>query len=86
MKALFLLIKYSGDSIRNHIDMENITDDLLKELGFDISKEPFTKGRTKVYKNYVRDGSGDYNGYIVEHPKMKRVDIKEELIDFIISN
>lgn len=82
------MIKYSGDFIREHIDMENITDDLLKELGFDISKEPFTKngGRTKIYKNYVRDGSGDYDGYIVEHPKLKMVGSKETLIDFLMNN
>ena len=85
-KALSPTIRYSGDFIRKRIDMENLTDDLLKEIGFDTSKEPFTmhEGRTKIYKNYVRDGSGDYNGYIVEHPKLKMVASKGALIDFLI--
>ena len=67
--------------------MEKLTDELFKKIGYDISKEPFTipdSGRTKIYKNYVRDGSGNYDGYLVEHPKMKRVDTKEELIDFLM--
>lgn len=66
--------------------MDELTDELLAELGYDTSKEPFVNksGRTTIYKNYIRDGSGNYDGYIVEHPKLKGVKTKKELINFIM--
>ena len=66
--------------------MIELSDKDFKELEFDTSKEPFVSknGRTIVYKNYVRDGSGDYEGYLVEHPIIKEVHTKEELLDFLI--
>jgi len=52
--------------------MNTLTDDFFEKAGFDVSKEPFTKsvmdGVTTVYKNYIRDGSGNYDGYIVRKP------------------
>lgn len=49
-----------------------LTDDFFKKIGFNTNSEPFTKdsidGLIKVYKNYIRDGSGRYDGYIVIKP------------------
>ncbi len=52
--------------------MNELTDDFFEKAGFDTDKKPFTKnvvdGVTTVYKNYIRDGSGNYEGYIVTKP------------------
>lgn len=52
-----------------------LDDSLFKELGFDVSKEPFVKiidnGLIVVHKNYIRDGSGNYDGYLVERPETR---------------
>lgn len=52
-------------------DDEVFTDDLWKHLGYDTSVQPFRRPGTEtncVYKNYIRDGSGNYRGYIIEKP------------------
>lgn len=49
--------------------MQELTDEWFKRNGFDTSKEPFVNlsGSKTVYKNYIRDGSGRYDGYIIQH-------------------
>jgi hypothetical protein len=64
---------------------EGLTDEVFKGLGFDTSSEPFTKHNIKVYKNYLRDGSGCYDGYLVERPITALCNTKEDFILHIIS-
>tara|TARA_R110002020_G_C16247337_1_gene769544 strand:+ start:1507 stop:1710 length:204 start_codon:yes stop_codon:yes gene_type:complete len=35
----------------------------FKALGFDTSKEPYSKSGVTVYKNYCRDNTGKYKGF-----------------------
>ena len=49
------------------IGTENIDDTWFSRMSFDVYSEPFTHdglGLT-AYKNYIRNGSGDYDGYII---------------------
>ena len=61
-----------------------ITDKDFEKIGFDISKEPFTKevvdGTVLVYKNKIRDGSGRYDGYCVIKPEGRLVRTWEEFL------
>lgn len=51
--------------------------EFFEKQGFDVSKEPYTKscylGVIYVYKNYIRDGSGKYEGYSITKPKTEYV-------------
>jgi hypothetical protein len=63
--------------------MADLTDDFFKDAGFDTSGEPFRKetgrGVIAVYKNYCRDGSGDYDGYIYIRPQASVIKTEEEI-------
>lgn len=46
-----------------------LTDDFFWRAGFDTTEEPFVSISDPVrvvYKNYIRDWSGRYDGYIIE--------------------
>lgn len=54
-------------------DSDRLTDEFFKGLGFDTSKEPFVYGKGTnfemiAYKEYIRDGSGRFNGYTIRRP------------------
>lgn len=61
-------------------DKELLTDEWFASRGFDTSKLPFIRGDVLVYKNHIRDGSGRYKGYIVDHRVLSPV---ETVSDFI---
>ena len=67
--------------------MTELSDRFFEESGFDVSNEcgPFTKdcvdGTIVVYKNYVRDGSGRHDGYIVIRPQARVVKTFDEFMD-----
>lgn len=60
-----------------------LTDKWFNKHGFDTTKEPFISpsGAKKIYKNYIRDASGRYDGYLVEHVVVTRIDNVEDLIN-----
>jgi len=66
---------------------KEITDEDFKKFGFDIYQEPFRKkgvdGEIVVYKNYIRDGSDRYDGYIVIEPRVRMV---RTIGDFVLKN
>lgn len=54
-------------------DSEQLTDEFFQRVGFDTSKEPFSYGKGTslemlAYKEYIRDGSGRFNGYTIVRP------------------
>lgn len=59
-----------------------LTDEIFKKAGFNIDKEPFFNEQTgsRVYKNYVRDGSGEFDGYIIEKKVFVTVHTVEDLL------
>lgn len=63
--------------------------EFFTRMGYDTSKEPYCKnlgdGDSVVYKNYFRDGSGRYEGFVVTHPKNKTVRTEQEFLDWVTS-
>lgn len=48
-----------------------MNDEDFEAMGFERSSWCYMKkGSLKVYKNYTRDGSGSFNGYILENTVM----------------
>ena len=56
---------------------------ILQDMGFDTSEEPYVNMYgVKIHKNHIRDGSGRFDGYIIERPKrFKVVHTKQDVID-----
>jgi len=69
--------------------MNDLTDYEFEVMGFDISKEPFTKeyydSNFIVHKNYKRNGSGEYDGYLITVPRYYQVKTMNDLLE-VISN
>lgn len=65
--------------------MTELNERELKKLGFDYDREGIMVGGSmKVYENRVRDGSGRYDGYLVQYYVTKKVHTVEELKDVIL--
>ncbi len=63
-----------------------LTDELIKEKGFHENDEGvLVLGSIKIYKNLVRDGSGNYDGYIVMRPVSFDAKTLEDLEDIVIN-
>ena len=62
----------------------NLNDQWFKDKGFNVDSEPYKLGRVTVYKNYIRDGSGRYEGYLAEKPVTARVDTVDDLMGFTL--
>jgi hypothetical protein len=46
----------------------NLTKEFFERIGFNISELPYTYKEIKVWENRIMDGSGRFDGYIVERP------------------
>lgn len=60
--------------------MTVLTTQYFTEIGFDTSVEPYKHPNgDAVYKNYVRDRSGNFDGYILQTKAIFVIDTVESL-------
>lgn len=62
-----------------------LNDKFFEDLKIDTDQEPFVIGSVKIYKNYIRDGSGRHEGYTIEAPISKTIGTTEDLVRFLES-